>query len=63
MAEGSNEQRVRINLAQSAKGTVQFDITAEFPTVEESIENLGAAIDKTKSLCTAKGLILAGAGV
>lgn len=63
MADGSNEQRVRINLSQSAKGAVQFDITAEFPTVDESIQNLSAAVDRTKALCAEKGLILAGAGV
>ena len=63
MVGESSGPRVRINLAQNAKGAVQFDITSEFPTVEESVKNLGEAVDRTKALCTEKGLILAGAGV
>lgn len=57
--EESNEQRVRINLKQSAKGDVQFDITSEFPNETEAILHLGEAIDKTKAMCAEKGLKLA----
>ncbi len=52
----TNNQRVRINLSQTAKGLVQFDITAEFPSVDESIENLSEALDKVKMLIESKGL-------
>jgi len=55
----TSESRVRINLSQSAKGNVQFDITAEFPNEDESILHLGAAIDKVKAMCAEKGLRLA----
>lgn len=63
MAEGTNESRVRINLSQSAKGAIQFDITSEFPNEDESVLHLGAAIDKVKELCAEKGLKLAEAVV
>jgi hypothetical protein len=61
MAEVTNESRVRINLAQGAKGDVKFDITAEFPNEDESIAHLSAAIDKVKAMCAEKGLRLADA--
>jgi hypothetical protein len=61
MEEARNENRVRINLKQSAKGDVQFDITSEYPTEDESIQHLGAAIDKVKAMCAEKGLKLADA--
>lgn len=56
-----SETRVRINLSQNAKGVVQFDITAEFPTENETVSHLGAAIEKTKAMCAEKGLKLAAA--
>ena len=52
----TNESRVRINLSQNAKGLVQFDITAEFPTVEEAARELGKAIDETRALTIERGL-------
>jgi len=51
---------VRINLKQTAKGEVYFDITSEFKSVDESVENLGLALEKTKALCVEKNLKLAG---
>ena len=57
--EATSESRVRINLKQSAKGDVQFDITAEFPTAAESAEALGKAIDETRILVAGRGLKLA----
>ena len=54
------ESRVRINLKQTAKGEVYFDITSEFKSVDESVENLGLALEKTKALCVEKNLKLAG---
>lgn len=57
--EATNEPRVRINVKQTAKGAVQFDITAETTTPEESAKLLGEAIDKTKQLVSDRGLTLA----
>lgn len=59
MAEGTNESRVRINLAQGAKGDVKFDITSEYPGEDEAIAHLGAAIDMVRAMCSEKGLKLA----
>jgi hypothetical protein len=61
MAEGTNEQRVRINLSQGAKGDVKFDITPEFPNEDDAVAHLGAAIDKVKAMCVEKNLKLADA--
>lgn len=55
----TSESRVRINLSQSAKGLVQFDITAEFPTPEAAAAALGSAIDQARAICAEKGLKLA----
>jgi hypothetical protein len=57
----NSESRVRINLAQGAKGDVKFDITSEYPNEDEAILHLGAAIDKVKALIAEKGLKTAGA--
>jgi hypothetical protein len=54
-----SETRVRMNLSQNAKGLVQFDITAEYPTPEEASEALGKAVDLARATCGAKGLKLA----
>jgi len=56
--EGTNVPRVRINVKQTAKGAVQFDITAETGNVEESAKLLGDAIDQTKKLVTDRGYAL-----
>jgi hypothetical protein len=53
-------RRVRITLSQSAKGFVQFDVTAEFGTADECGAALGAAIDKARAVIAAKGLKEAG---
>ena len=52
----SQVSRVRINLSQTAKGLVQFDVTAEYPTVAEAKENLSKAIDEVRALVKEKGL-------
>jgi hypothetical protein len=56
MEETKTNKRVRINLSQTAKGLVQFDITAEFPTPEECEAALIAAIDKVRGIIATKGL-------
>ena len=49
-------KRVRINLSQTAKGLVQFDVTAEFENPEECGAALSAAIDQARKVIAAKGL-------
>jgi hypothetical protein len=51
-------KRVRMNLSQTAKGTWQADITAEFPTPEEAEENLRKAIESVRRVAAEKGLTL-----
>ena len=48
--------RTRINLSQSTKGLITFDITAEYDTPEKSIEMLGKAVDQVRALISEKGL-------
>lgn len=55
MPETTNK-RVRINLSETAKGLVQWDITAEFETVEETKKALADAIDAARDVIKAKGL-------
>jgi hypothetical protein len=54
--EMQTNKRVRINLSQTAKGFVQFDVTAEFESPDECETALSAAIDKVRGLIAAKGL-------
>ena len=55
MPEATNK-RVRINLSETAKGLIQWDITAEFENVEETKAALSAAIDAAREVIKAKGL-------
>ena len=55
MLETTNK-RVRINLSETAKGLVQWDITAEFETVEETKKALADAIDTAREIIKEKGL-------
>ena len=48
--------RTRIKLSQTAKGLIQYEISAEYDTPEKSIEMLGKAVDQVKALIAAKGL-------
>ena len=56
MSETTNK-RVRINLSETAKGLVQWDITAEFETVEETKKALAEAIDAAREIIKEKGLL------
>ena len=60
MEQTQKNNRVRINLSQTAKGLVQIDCTAEFGTAEESGEALGAAFDEARRVIREKGLKEAG---
>lgn len=55
MPEATNK-RVRINLSETAKGLIQWDITAEFESVEETKAALSAAIDAAREVIKAKRL-------
>lgn len=55
MPETTNK-RVRINLSETAKGLVQWDITAEFESVEETKKALADAIDAAREVIKEKGL-------
>lgn len=54
--EKATNKRVRINLSETAKGLIQWDITAEFETVEETKAALSAAIDAARDVIKTKGL-------
>lgn len=56
MPETTNK-RVRINLSETAKGLVQWDITAEFETVEETKKALADAIDAAREVIKEKELL------
>lgn len=51
---------MKLSLSLTAKGLVQFDITSEFPTLEDASKNLAGAIDEVKKIVAEKGLKLAG---
>ena len=55
MPETTNK-RVRINLSETAKCLIQWDITAEFETVEETKKALSEAIDAAREVIREKGL-------
>ena len=54
----NEETRVRIGAKQSAKGSIQLDVTAEAPTVEKARELLSGAIDALTATVAEKGLHL-----
>lgn len=58
--ESTDETRVRMNLGLTAKGLGQWEITSEFPTLEESSENLSKAIDAMRKILVEKGIKEAG---
>lgn len=58
--EENVQSRVRMNLALTAKGTGQWNLTSEFSTVSESAENLSAAIDAVRKIMKEKNIPEAG---
>ena len=50
--------RCRMNVGTTAKGSVQYDVTAEYETPEETANQLGKALDMVRETCRAKGLQL-----
>lgn len=53
--ETDTQTRVRMNIKTTAKGLVQFDVTSEFPTVEEAKLNLDNAIKAIKEVIASNG--------
>jgi hypothetical protein len=54
--EATTNKRVRMNLSQTAKGLVQFDVTAEFETVVECERELDTAIKAARRVMAANNL-------
>lgn len=60
MEEQTVETRVKLNINLNAKGLVQFDITSEFPNLNDAALNLSNAVDMVKKIVDEKGFKLAG---
>ena len=54
----TKDTRVRLNLKQTSKGDVYFDITAEAPTVEKAGQLLDVAISEVKVRAKENNLVL-----
>lgn len=54
--ENTASKRVRINLSETAKGMIQFDITAESESVEETKTMLSQAVDAARAVIKEKEL-------
>jgi|WetSurMetagenome_2_1015567.scaffolds.fasta_scaffold01488_31 hypothetical protein len=57
MEQNENNTRTRMNASLTAKGFVQWDITAEYDSPELTAEMLGRAIDLERKVIKDKGLI------
>jgi len=53
----TQETRVRMGAKQTAKGTIQLDLTAEAPDVATAKALLSTAIDEMLDTIAAKGLV------
>ncbi|MCK9576270.1 MAG: hypothetical protein M0R51_10130 [Clostridia bacterium] len=56
MENEATNKRTRMNASLTAKGLVQWDITAEYDTPELTAEMLGKAIDLERKVIKDKGL-------
>jgi hypothetical protein len=56
MVEEKVEGRVRMNVNLTAKGTAQWDVTAEYSDPELSKQNLKEAIRKCREVIAEEGL-------
>ena len=54
----TEETRVRMGAKQTAKGTIQLDLTAEAPTVEQAGQLMEDAIDRLVATVQKKGFAL-----
>lgn len=55
----SEQERVRMNLSQSAKGSFQIDVTVESGSVERSKELLEEAVRQCRKVVLDNGFTLA----
>lgn len=55
----NEETRVRLGAKQTAKGTIQLDLTAEAPTVEKAGQLLEDALKTIKEKLSNAGLVTA----
>ena len=53
--------RTRMNVSLTAKGLIQWDVTAEYDTPEKTAEELGKSIDLVRGVIKSKGLSEVGA--
>ena len=60
MEEVIKQTRVKMSASLNAKGNVQWDITSEFPTLDESAENLDGALKKMQKIVADNGYKEAG---
>lgn len=58
--EATQQTRVRMNVSLTAKGYGQWDVTSEFPDLEQTSKNLSAAIDSVRAILAEKGIPEAG---
>lgn len=56
ISEAIPQTRVRMNCSLTAKGLVQWDITSEFPSVDEANANLKDGISKLRETLKELGL-------
>ena len=60
MEEKNVETRVKLSVNTNAKGQAQWDITSEFPTLEDAKKNLAEAIKAVKEIIAENGYVEAG---
>lgn len=58
--EATQQTRVRMNVSLTAKGYGQWDVTSEFPDLEQTGKNLSDAIDLVRKILAEKGIPEAG---
>lgn len=56
MEQQQTNTRVRMKLSETAKGLIQWEVTAEFDSVEQSAEELSKAIKAVKQVIKDNGL-------
>lgn len=56
MEQQQTNTRVRMKLSETAKGLIQWEVTSEFDSVEQSAEELSKAIKAVKQVIKDNGL-------
>lgn len=60
MEQQQTNTRVRMKLTETAKGLIQWEVTSEFDSVEQSAEELSKAIKAVKQVIKDNGLVEVG---